>query len=102
VTGDFWGILASNQTVLAVSREYEDFVVLLGGRRGLPWQSVISIPHPSGMFWNFSKRELIVASTKNLNQLFFFRMIHQQDLSSEILPAETICLMGTYSSLEGV
>lgn len=88
VSGDFWGILQRCNSVLAVSREYENFIVLLGGAAGQPWQAPLPIPHPSGMFWNSAAQELIVASTRQLNQIFYFRLLNQADLGSEILPTD--------------
>lgn len=67
VSGDFWGVVARSGAVLAVSREYENFDVLLGGAAGEPWQAQLPILHPSGMFWNSTTQELIVASTRQLN-----------------------------------
>jgi uncharacterized protein (TIGR03032 family) len=86
VSGDFWGVLARCGAVLAVSREYENFVVLLGGAAGEPWQAQLPIPHPSGMFWNSASQELIVASTRQLNQIFYFRLLNSADQEREILP----------------
>lgn len=87
-TGPWWELLDSLGVSLAVSREYEHFLLLLGGNGGRPWQSVLAIPHPSGLFWDEGRRELVVSSTRTPNQLFFFRPLGDADYAREVVPAD--------------
>lgn len=84
--GDFWGVLEAAKVSLIASREYEDFIVVLGGNGGSAWQNALAIPHPSGVFWDTRRKELIVASTRSLNQVVFFSLLTVEQRKSEILP----------------
>jgi uncharacterized protein (TIGR03032 family) len=85
--GPFWELLAELDLALAVSREYEHFVVLVGGDQGRPWQSALELPHPSGLFVAPESGELILSSTRTPNQLFWLRPLGPADWQREILPA---------------
>lgn len=89
-TGPWWELLATLDVALAVSREYEHYLVLLGGDGGQPWQSVLAIPHPSGLFWDDARRELIVSSTRTPNQLFFLRLLDDADYRREVVPSDFV------------
>ena len=90
VEGPFWDILAQHDCALAVSREYEHLLVALGGDAGAPWQSVLELPHPSGLFWDDARRELIVSSTRTPNQIFWFRPLGDADYAREVVPADFV------------
>ncbi len=87
VRGKFWEVLAASRVTLAVSREYEHFILLMGGNNGYPWQSPLPLPHPSGLFWDGKKSELIVSSTRTPNQIFYFKRIGELDYAREVVPA---------------
>jgi len=87
-SGPWWELLDSLDVSLAVSREYEHPLLLLGGNGGRPWQSVLSIPHPSGLYWDEARRELIASSTRTPNQLFFLRALSEGDYAREVVPAD--------------
>lgn len=89
-TGPWWELLEGLGVSLAVSREYEHYLLTLGGNGGSPWQSVLGIPHPSGLFWDAPRRELIVSSTRTPNQLFFFRLLDAADYGREVVPADFV------------
>lgn len=84
--GPFWDILRELQISLAVSREYEHFVVVLGTQEGGPAQSVLPLPHPSGMFYDRHSGDLILSSTRTPNLIFWLRQMAAADLRREIVP----------------
>lgn len=85
--GRFWETLEECKATLAVSREYEHFIVLMGGNGGNPWQSPLPLPHPSGLFWDDKRGELIVSSTRTPNQIFFLKHIQKSDYERDVVPA---------------
>lgn len=87
VTGPFWEILEERDITLAVSREYEHFIMLLGGTGGAPHVAALELPHPSGLFYDTSTGELIVSSTRTPNQIFWLRPLSEADYESEVIPA---------------
>lgn len=87
VRGKFWEALEESKATLAVSREYEHFILLMGGNGGQPWQSPLPLPHPSGLFWDDKSGELIVSSTRTPNQIFYLKQITEQDYERDVVPA---------------
>ena len=73
---------------LAVSREYEHLLLLLGSDAGQPWQFAMDLPHPSGLFYDERLGELIVSSTRTPNQIFFFKCVGDADYAREVVPAD--------------
>jgi len=55
----------------------------------------MDLPHPSGLFYDERRRELIVSSTRTPNQIFFFRMLGDADYAREIVPADLVRPDGT-------
>lgn len=88
--GPFWELLAERDCALAVSREYEHLLLTIGGDGGRPWQSAIELPHPSGLFWDVARGELIVSSTRTPNQVFWFRPLGDADYAREVVPADLV------------
>jgi uncharacterized protein (TIGR03032 family) len=86
--GRFWETLAELGISLVVSREYEHFIVALGAPQGSPYQSVLPLPHPSGMYFDAARRELIVSSTRTPNIIFWLRLLEGADRVSEIVPKD--------------
>ena len=84
--GDFFGLLDELDVALLVTREYEHFVELIGGNGGTPWQSALPLPHPSGAFVDPRDGSLVISSTRNPNQIFWFRPGVAQDWDREIVP----------------
>lgn len=72
VDDGFLDALARCGGSLAVSREYEHFVVLLAAVDGRLHQSAFEVPHPSGLYYDQVRRRLVVASTRTPHQLIFF------------------------------
>src|SRR4030095_13312511 len=62
----------------------------IGGDGGRPWQSAIELPHPSGLFWDVARGELIVSSTRTPNQVFWFRPLGDADYAREVVPANLV------------
>ena len=86
--GAFWEILQQLRISLAVSREYEHFVLLIGAPEGIPYQSPLPLPHPSGISYDDQSGELIVSSTRTPNQIFWFKALEPSDSLREIGPAD--------------
>ncbi|MDE2184663.1 MAG: DUF4915 domain-containing protein, partial [Alphaproteobacteria bacterium] len=84
--GPFWEILEAERMSLAVSREYEHFVVVLGATNGVPRQSVLPLPHPSGIAFDQTRCELILSSTRTPNLIFWLRPVTAEDFRREIVP----------------
>jgi uncharacterized protein (TIGR03032 family) len=80
-TGQFWETIAAAGITLLVTREYEHFVVALTVRASGPYVTYLPMPHPSGIAVDRRRERVLVASTRNPNQLF------------ELAPA-TQCLPG--------
>jgi uncharacterized protein (TIGR03032 family) len=87
-SGPWCELLAELDVSLAVSREYEHLLLLLGTDGGRPWQSAMDLPHPSGLFYDERRDELIVSSTRTPNQLFFLKGLGDADYDREIVPAD--------------
>lgn len=86
--GPFWELLDELGCALAVSREYEHLLLLLGGDGGRPWQTALELPHPSGLFWDEVRSELLVSSTRTPNQIFWMRPLGPDDYRREVVPAD--------------
>jgi uncharacterized protein (TIGR03032 family) len=86
--GPWWDLLAELDLALAVSREYEHLLLLLGGAGGQPWQTALELPHPSGLFYDEDRAELIVSSTRTPNQIFFLKRLGEPDYGREVVPAD--------------
>lgn len=89
-TGNFWDVIESLSLSLVVSREYEHFIVALSAKCGRPQQSVLPLPHPSGIVFDAARDELIVSSTRTPNIMFWLRQINAQDLAREIVPHDMV------------
>jgi uncharacterized protein (TIGR03032 family) len=94
-SGPWAELLAELDVSLAVSREYEHLLLLLGAAADGVWQTALPLPHPSGLFWDEERRELIVSSTRTPNQIFFFRPLGAADYVREIVPADLVAPEGT-------
>jgi uncharacterized protein (TIGR03032 family) len=88
--GPWWELLDAIGVALVVSREYEHYLLTLGGDGGRPWQSVLGIPHPSGLYWDAPRRELIVSSTRTPNQIVFLRPLDEDDYRREVVPSDLV------------
>lgn len=75
VRGKFWETLDRMKLTLLVTREYEHLVVALSVSRGKPSTTYLTIPHPSGLVFDRDRRVVLVASTRNPNQIFELRPV---------------------------
>ena len=90
VTGPFWDLLDQLDCSLAVSREYEHMLFLLGAGGGGAWQSMLDVPHPSGLYYDEARDELIVSSTRTPNQIFWLKRITEADYAREVVPVDFV------------
>jgi uncharacterized protein (TIGR03032 family) len=87
-SGDFWGLLDRLDVSLAVTREYEHFLMFMGGNGGNPWQNPMPVPHPSGIFYDAPKKRLLVSSTRTPNQIIVMKILGDDDYIREIVPED--------------
>lgn len=75
VRGDWWGLLDRLEITLLISREYEHLLVAFAVADGRPRVSYLPLPHPSGIAVERTagRERVLVASTRNPNQLYEFR-----------------------------
>jgi hypothetical protein len=71
--GAWWETLERLGITLLVTREYEHLMVALRCDRGKPSTSFLALPHPSGIAVDETRGRVLVASTRNPNQVFEFR-----------------------------
>ena len=94
--GLWWELLNDLNITLAISREYEHFIVLVGASTdGEPCISAMELPHPSGLFFDSTKNDLIVSSTRTPNQIFWLRQLNDNDYFRDILPSDFTRPSGT-------
>jgi len=86
--GGFFDLLADQPFSLAVTREYEHLFLLLDGSPHGPIQSAFPLPHPSGLCFDPSTRELVVSSTRTPNFLLSLSPYRPTPESRLILPAD--------------
>ena len=87
-TGDFFGLLGSQDYSLFVTREYEHFLLALDGGPDGPVQSPFPLPHPSGFWYDSATRQLIVSSTRTPNILVWMSPFTETDAGIEIRPED--------------
>ncbi|MBV8079613.1 MAG: DUF4915 domain-containing protein [Actinobacteria bacterium] len=71
--GDFWRVLDELDVTLLVSREYEHLLLALCVEGGKPRMTYLPLPHPSGIAVDRDGSRVLVASTRNPNQIYDFR-----------------------------
>lgn len=69
----WWGLLEDLDICLLVTREYEHLVLALSAVGGRPRVSYIRLPHPSGLVADRKRGEVLIAATRNPNQVLTFR-----------------------------
>src|SRR5262249_43576530 len=87
-TGPWWELLAGLDVSLAVSAAQEPRLLHLANDAIRPRQSPLALPHPSGLFYDEGRDELIVSSTRTPNQIFFFKRVGDVDYGREVVPAD--------------
>jgi uncharacterized protein (TIGR03032 family) len=55
----------------------------------------MELPHPSGLFYDQRREELIVSSTRTPNQIFFFKKMAEVDYEREVVPPDFVRPTGT-------
>ena len=69
-TGRWWDVLAEAGITLLVTREYEHLLMALRSDAGRPAVSFMRMPHPSGLAVDRDRARVVVASTRNPNQVY--------------------------------
>lgn len=75
VRGAFWELLDQLNITLVVGREYEHLLMALSVQKGKPHVSFQPLPHPGGIAVDTKGGRMVVASTRNPNQLFTFKPV---------------------------
>jgi uncharacterized protein (TIGR03032 family) len=86
--GGFFDLLREADYSLAVTREYEHFLLTLDGTAEGPLQSPFPLPHPSGFWFDRTSRELVVSSTRTPNMLIWFAPFNADRHGAEIVPED--------------
>jgi len=75
VRGPWWDLLDEAGITLLASREYEHFVLAMNGHGGRGHLSYMPLPHPSGLAVDRDNNRLLIASTRNPNQVIEMQAI---------------------------
>jgi uncharacterized protein (TIGR03032 family) len=98
--GDFCEILAARRITLFVTREYEHFALALNCRRGALAVSCLEVPHPSGLVADRRRGRLLLASTRNPNQIIECRpiagLLPRRDVRGEALGGRPLAPVRTW------
>ena len=89
--GNFFEVLEKLDIRLLLSREYEHLLLSLGFSHGKKEISFMPTPHPSGIAVDESKKEIIVASTRNPNQIISFAPIKGMTNRIDIKESKKSC-----------
>lgn len=84
--------MSSLKVKLLVSREYENFLLCIGG----DGQSYMPLPHPSGI--TFDGQTVHVASTRNPNELFALRPLGPAFLRSDRATEDRAGMLSPYAT----
>lgn len=69
-SGEWWDVIDRLRITLLITREYEHLLLAASMAAGRPRLSHLALPHPSGLAVDRRRRRVMVASTRNPNQLF--------------------------------
>ena len=84
--GDFFELLAASDFSLIVTREYEHFVLTLDGGADGPIQSAFPLPHPSGLWFDAERKELVLSSTRTPIIIMWMTPFRAGSSHEEIIP----------------
>ena len=72
---NWWSVFLELGITLLITREYEHLVMALSGVDGRPRISFFPVPHPSGLAVDRSARRVLLASTRNPNQVYTLKPV---------------------------
>ena len=75
-SGAWWRTLSDLGITLLITREYEHLVLALGSVKGRPRLSFFPMPHPSGLAVDRARQRVMLASTRNPNQVYTFKPVN--------------------------
>lgn len=88
--GGFFDLLSHSDFSLAVTREYEHFLLTIDASAAGPSQSAFPLPHPSGLWFDKQHSTLTVASTRTPNILIWFTPFDRDKQNFDIVPADYV------------
>jgi len=71
----WWNILAEAGLTLLITREYEHLAMALNAGEGRPRVSFLAVPHPSGLAVDRATNRVLLASTRNPNQVYTLKPV---------------------------
>jgi uncharacterized protein (TIGR03032 family) len=71
----WWDILAELGVTLLITREYEHLVMALNAGNARPRISFFPVPHPSGLAVDRAANRILLASTRNPNQVYTLKPV---------------------------
>lgn len=83
--GAFWEEIERLNRVVLVGREYEHLVMALSVRDGEPVMTYLALPHPSGIAVDEDAGRVVVACTRNPNQLVELGFVTQPGSDERVL-----------------
>lgn len=69
-SGEWWEVIDRLKITVLLTREYEHLVVAASVFDGRPRLTYLPLPHPSGLAVDREAQRVVVASTRNPNQIF--------------------------------
>ena len=72
VSGKWWSVFLELNITLLITREYEHLAMALSAVNGRPRISFFPVPHPSGLTVDRAANRVLLASTRNPNQVYTF------------------------------
>lgn len=75
VTRNWWNVLREKGITLLVTREYEHLVMALSTTGGRPRVSYYPMPHPSGLAVDHKAHRVLLATTRNPNQVYTLKPV---------------------------
>jgi uncharacterized protein (TIGR03032 family) len=87
--GGFWGEIERLGVVVLVSREYEHFLLAVSVRDGTPVTTYLALPHPSGIAVDAERGRVVVACTRNPNQLVELGFVREPGCQERVLIPRT-------------
>ena len=95
----WWQTIAELEITLLVTREYEHLVLALSAPDGRPRVSYFPVPHPSGLAVDRKRNRVLVASTRNPNQMYTLKpataQLERRDVAAPAVTGRPLVVVST-------